>query len=1241
MALTPLLDNHRSGARSATVRLALIAFGLALAVQSISGGELAWTPGPGYRSAALPVPATGRAGFTLMDPASTGILFTNVLSKAKAAENQIRLNGSGVACGDIDGDGWCDLYFCGLENGNKLYRNLGNWKFADITEEAGVACAGQYSSGAVFADVNGDGLLDLLVNGIGTGTRMFLNDGHGHFSEMTGSGLSRKYAATSFALADIDGDGALDLYVPNYRTTTIRSTGLPLLRVNGKLQLRPEDREDYELTPEGLILESGEPHFLYRNDGRGNFQALSWTNGAFLDEAAKPLKKVPKDWGLFAAFRDLNGDGAPDLYVCGDFQSPDRVWINDGRGQFRELASTALRNTSTFSMAVDFADINRDGWDDWINLDMMDREHVRRVVQFSPMIPIAPGLAGILDRPQFNRNTLQVNRGDGTWAETAYYSGLEASGWTWSAIFLDVDLDGYEDVLTSTGHEFDTQDLDATEKIEAMGPLGRERMASKVLMYPALQLPRYAFRNLGNLRFQECGAAWGFNDIGVTHGMALADLDNDGVPEVIVNSLNAPARIYRNLSAAPRIAVRLNGLPPNTRGIGARIVVRGGAVPSQSQEMMCGGRYLSGDDNCRVFAAGAITNRLDLEVLWRSGRRTLLTNLPANRVYEIQEEPSSPIVGRQTPPAPAPWFEDASGLLHHTHADEPFDDFQRQKLLPNRLSQLGPGVAWADLEGRGRDDLLIGSGKGGSLALYRNDGRGGFRPDTQPPWGGPADRDQCGIVGVPGWGALVASANYEDGRTNGGALVLYRAGQREAASLVPAWDSSAGAVALADYGGKGELGVFIGARVRAGQYPLPGTSRLYRADPNRKLALDDVNTAALERAGLVSGAVWSDLDGDGFPELILACDWGPIRIFHNHHGALSERDEPLSWSDPLAPGAQAATQLSQLTGWWTGVAAADLDGDGWMDIIAANWGLNTKYRASLEHPRKIYYGDFQGTGSADLIEAYFDTDLGKEVPEREFDAVAEAMPFLRGIFRTHRAYGTAGSVDVLGPRLTQTRVATATMLASVALLNRTNGWLAVPLPVEAQLAPSFAVAVGDFDGDGAEDVFLSQNFFATQIQTTRADAGRGLWLRGDGQGGLRPVPGQESGVKVYGEQRGAAVGDYDGDGRPDLVVSQNSANTMLFHNVRGKQGLRVRLTGPPGNPAGFGAVIRLRFGERWGPAREVHGGSGYWSQDSAIQVMATPATPSAVWVRWPGGKTAEMPVPAGAREMAIPFEPPK
>ena len=1186
-------------------------------------GAERWQNGSGFRFRSLPVPASGKTGFTELTSQQTGVAFTNILGRTNAALNQILLNGSGVAAGDVDGDGWCDVYFCRLEGPNALYRNRGDWTFEDITAAAGVACDGQFSTGAALVDLEGDGDRDLLVNSVGGGTRCFLNDGKGHFTEAQNSGLVRQLGSTSMALADIDGDGDLDLYVANYRTTTIRSTGFELLNVNGQRMLRPEDRDRLYVTPDGFLREHGEVDAFYLHDGKGHFQQMSWTDGRFKDAKGNVLTAPPKDWALSVVFRDINRDGAPDLYVCNDFWSPDKIWLNDGQGNFREIAREALPNTSTFSMGMDFGDINRDGFDDFFVLDMFSPDHVRRVTQ-TIMFGNAPWPIGYSeDRPQVTRNTLFLNRGDNTFAEMAQMSGVQATDWSWSPVFLDVDLDGFEDLLVVTGNTFDTQDQDAENRIRAAGPWPRVKVPYKLWMYPSLFLPNVAFRNRGDLTFEETGKAWGFHAGGVSQGMCLADLDNDGDLDVVLNNLNAAASLCRNESIRPRIAIRLLGGMGNRAGIGARIQVSGGPVDVQSQEMIAGGRYLSCDDALRVFAAGHLTNQLRITVLWRGGGQNVVTDATANHLYEIAESAAArPAAPKSTPRRVH--FEDVSDRLNHVHHQEPFDDFARQPLLPNKLSQLGPNVAWTDLDNDGWEDLVIGGSRGGKLAFLRNDGRGGFSPIDRAPFNATINRSLTTVLGwhpIPGKTALVAGAeNYETASAEGASVHHFDYTGGDVVDNLPGQPSSTGPMALADVDGDGDLDLFVGGRVVPGRYPEPASSRLFRNDRGFfKLAVEESRT--WDRVGMVSGVVFSDLDGDGDPDLVLACEWGAVRVCQNDQGKFQDVTDKLG--------------LGRYLGWWNGVTVGDFDGDGRLDIAASNWGRNTKYEAFRSQPLRLFYGDFNEAGQVDIVEAHFDAGMGKMVPDRAFESMANALPFLRERFATHKAYGQAGLTEVLGDRLKSARELAANILESMVFLNRDNHFESRVLPVEAQLAPAFGLCTGDMDGDGCEDLFLSQNFFATQPMNSPYDGGRGLWLKGDGRGGFRAVPGQESGIRVYGEQRGAALCDYDSDGRVDLAVAQNGAATRLYHNVGAKPGLRVRLKGSPGNPDGVGAVMSLLFGKRRGPVREIHAGSGYWSQDSAVQVMGAPEQASQIWIRWPGGRTTTTPIPPNTRQVTI------
>jgi enediyne biosynthesis protein E4 len=1177
----------------------------------------------------LSVSGTGAAGLRLLSPEATGMTFTNALSDDAAAANQIRLNGSGVALGDVDGDGRCDVYLCGLESSNALFLNRGGWTFERAENSPAIACAGQFSSGAALVDLDGDGDLDLLVNGVGTGTRLFVNDGTGRFDERMDAGFFRRGGTTSFALADVDGDGDLDVYVVVYRTTTIRTTGLSLLNENGRRQVPAEQRHLIEITPEGRVLEHGEPDILYRNEGGGRFAPVPWTSGAFRDENGEPLPGAPYEWGLSAMFRDINRDGAPDLYVCNDFHSPDRFWLNDGRGGFQAMSALAVRHTPTFSMAVDFADFDRDGHDDFFVADMLSRSSARRLMQLAGGDPYASAVGVFDDRPQFDRNALQWNRGDGSFAEIAQYAGVEASEWTWAVAAIDVDLDGFEDLLCTTGHMFDTQDLDAGARIEAAGPWPRAEVPRKLLMHDRMPLPRQAYRNRGDRTFVPSGAAWGFDQVGVAHGMALGDLDGDGDLDVVVNNLNGAAGVYRNESPAPRLMVRLKGQPPNTRGIGARIQATpkttGRGAVKQEQEMIAGGRYLSSDDAIRMFAATG-SDRWDISVRWRSGKVTQLKGVPANSVVDVDEQESMAAPAPPPPRAPR-WFEEDWRSLNHAHQDEPFDDFARAPGLPAKLSQSGPGVAWFDADGDGREDISIGAGRGDRWRWWRN-ATNGFVEVTRTANPGPLRQDLVAVVGFhlaatkPVW-----LAGVSDFEAIGGDL----AGQFfDATNGLPSWDTASSPVAVSDVDADGDLDVFVGGRPKPAQWPSAVDSRLWRNEGG-KLVPDASRPSFLAGVGMVHGATFTDLDGDGFAELVLACEWGALRIFRNDHGRLQE------WIPEVTPadGSQ-ATKLSDWTGLWTGVSAADFDGDGRMDFIAGNWGWNTGWLSAADQGTKpgdlgpeLVVGDFDGDGQRDVIEAWHEPGTRRLVPVRDRDAAMAAMPGLAARFSSYAAFNAATVQDIAGAAWASAKRWPARWLATTVFLNRGTRFEALPLPPEAQLSPTFGVTAGDFDGDGAVDIFLAQNFFPRQPKAGRLDAGRGLLLRGNGRGNFSPVPAAESGIAVYGEQRGTASADFDLDGRLDLVVTENGAATRLFRNARARAGLRLRLHDGADNPTGVGASVRWITSEGPAPRHEIHAGGGYGSQDGATQILARPYGATECEVRWPGGQISRHSIEPG------------
>ena len=1044
-----------------------------------------------------------RPVFELLSPRETGITFANTVTTDDSLNAQSDVyvyNGAGVAVGDIDNDGLPDVFFAGNMVSSRLYHNKGHLEFEDITDRAGVR-TNRWATGVAMVDINNDGLLDIYVSVSGPpwskasdrANLLFVNRGDGTFTEAAARyGIADTGFTTQAAFLDYDGDGCVDLFL---------------------LENSPQDfTRGVTAAPMGMRAKTpGSYNQLYRNNCNGTFTNVSKQAGILEDVG----------YGLGVAVADLNRDGWPDIYVSNDGVPNDVLYRNNGNGTFTNAAARSLKHTSQSGMGVDIADFDNDGWPDILQVDMLPRDLRRRKRMSGYM-----SYGNLLDnrnrgfRDDYAMNSLQLSNGvaangDVIFSEISRLAGVSHTDWSWSALFADFDNDGYKDIFISNGYPRAVNDLDYVAAVFPAQRKGDAAQAHRLLReLPGYSLPNYVFRNNGDLTFSDVSAAWGMAQPGFSYGAAYADLDNDGRLDLVVNNIDGPASVYRNVLPNDNthhwLRVRLDGESPNRRGIGAELTLTAAGKTQHLYQSPYRGFMSSVDDRLH-FGLGRATRVDSLEVLWPDGCYQVLRNVAADSELVVRHADAKEKRRSAPPPTRNRPFElvDPARELAYAHQTATEIDYSVQPLLPYMLSRHGPAVAVGDVNGDGLDDVFVGGGNGvpAKLFLQRKDGTF-VESSTGQPWVADKAYDDWGAVffDANGDGLLdlyVASGGYQLSPSSPllqDRLYLNRGGGKfvKDQAALPPMLASKEVVRVGDFNGDGRPDLFVGGRLTPGSYPSPARSYVLRNDGGKFTDVTEQFAPELIRpGGMITDAVWVDFDGDGRLDLVTAGEWMPLRFYHNDGQRLRD--------------VTASTHLPPMRGWWYSLAVGDVDHDGRPDLIAGNLGLNYSYTTSKDSLFGVYAGDFTNSRKTDVV--LTQQIGGTEYPIAGYSPLGREIYTLGIRFPTYGSFAEASISQLFSPgQLASALHYQADTFASMYLHNEGNGaFTAMPLPNLAQIAPIRSILVRDVDGDGNLDLIVAGNLYDAEPNTARADASNGLWLRGDGKGHFTPVSPRESG----------------------------------------------------------------------------------------------------------------------------------
>jgi enediyne biosynthesis protein E4 len=1126
--------------------------------------------------------------FELLPSSSTHITFNNAITESDSFNVltfEYIYNGAGVGVGDVNNDGLTDIFFAGNMVPGKLYLNRGGFVFDDITEKANTG-TDTWCTGVAIADVNQDGLLDIYVSTIqpdldkpGTTNLLFINKGNNAegipvFEEVAARmGLADSSYSTQAAFLDYDNDGDLDMYLLNNAMESY-NRNLPLgQRFDGTGKSTDK---------------------LFRNDGKAPDSLPHFT------DVSAEAGILTEGWGLGIVVNDINNDGYPDIYTANDFASNDLLYVNNGNGTFTNRINTMLKHQEHNGMGIDIADINNDGLNDIVALDMLPDDNLRQKTMFTTigydkfMLFRKKGY-----QDQYIRNVLQLNNGNNTFSDIGYLAGIYATDWSWSSLLADFDNDGYRDLFVGNGYRKDVTDQDFIVYSKELSMFSRDKDRRKIIRQeveklPGVKKPNFLFKNNGDLTFSDKAAEWGLDQPSYSNGAAYADFDNDGDLDLVTNNINDEAFIYRNktIDAGKQgnsfLRMRLTREASNLQAYGTKIKVYTGQLTYYAEHQTQRG-YKSTVEDIEHFGLGKVASgKADSVVItWPGGKTQVLKNVSLNQTITVVEKDAVMRTPIQKHVMPA--FEAVQEALNIRlkHDEEEFVDFlEAQFLVPHKHSQNGPGITVGDVNGDGLDDFIVGGAarKGGYLGLQQKDGAfiTSTLPVKEPEDMGlllfdadtDGDLDLYCTSGSSEFKSDVAQYQHRLYRNDGKGNFTF-----DKAAL-PAITASGGCVVASDFDHDGDLDLFAGGRLVPTHYPEAPESYLLVNDGKGNFKNGTALLApALAKTGMVTSALWTDINNDGWQDLALVGEWMPVTFFVSQQGR------------------SFTTQtLDASSGWWNSLAGGDFDNDGDTDYIAGNLGLNSIYKASVEEPVSICAKDFDGNGSVDPILCRY--IQGKEYPAPPRDALIGQVPALKGVAIRYAKYGSMGITDLLSEqRRKDALVLKSTLMASVYIENTGGHFTLKTLPAEAQFAPLYGIAVTDVNEDGNLDVLAAGNSYAAEPLSGLYDASIGNYLQGDGKGNFKNVPVTTSGFFVDGDAKGLACLTRP-NGSELFIVTQNRDSVKVFTRTLNNDSREVIRA----KPLETSAMIQLKNGKQ--RKTEFYWGSGYLSSSSRMLIKS-------------------------------------